>query len=430
MRPDHAFIPTIGSPLITPGQTLNAPSLQGLSTEQLARLGHTGGQIIGRNSQGLNARAQWLAEQQARAAAQQAARQGQGMSPDEAYARYMAGGGRSGSYQRALGEDYRTTWHQGQEPQAPQASWGQHLNAATERWASGIIDRLDEAAVADAGGAMTAAAAAVRAPARSALGVVQGAVNTIALADPAVQAELSEGLSRLMEDPQALLRAARNYYDEHSAGEIAADVYANGAAALMGGRLGAGTHRMLNRVPGLGTDVGANAQALRQWLSKLPESFGSQFNPSISGGRGPDGRLYANTTNTVLGAASGRTFDPSQAGGPVRQLHTNGVRITDRGVDVVERHISRFDYDGANDFMISRLRQISRGELEPTQWDLNYYTHELREYVRYRRLGWEVGAPDDIMDRHTLWNNAHTATLEDYGLNDRALYHPEALNVE
>ncbi|MDO5290735.1 MAG: LysM peptidoglycan-binding domain-containing protein [Pseudomonadota bacterium] len=100
-----------GSPLITPGQTLNAPSLQGLSTAQLARLGHTGGQIIGRNSQGLNARAQWLAEQQARAAAQQAARQSQGMSQEEAYARYMAGGGRSGSYQRALGEDYRTTWH-------------------------------------------------------------------------------------------------------------------------------------------------------------------------------------------------------------------------------------------------------------------------------------------------------------------------------
>ncbi|MDO5288360.1 MAG: LysM domain-containing protein [Pseudomonadota bacterium] len=101
-----------GSPLITPGQTLNAPSLQGLSAEQLARLGHTGGQIIGRNSQGLNARAQWLAAQQARAAAQAAARQQpQGMSPDEAHARYMAGGSRSDSYQRALGENYRTTWH-------------------------------------------------------------------------------------------------------------------------------------------------------------------------------------------------------------------------------------------------------------------------------------------------------------------------------
>jgi hypothetical protein len=29
---------------------------------------------------------------------------------------------------------------------------------------------------------------------------------------------------------------------------------------------------------------------------------------------------------------------------------------------------------------------------------------------------------------HTLWNNAHTATLEDYGLpaTPSALYHPEA----
>lgn len=113
-----------GSPIITPGQTLQAPSLQGLGAEQLARLGHTGGQIIGRNSQSLNARAQWLAAQQARAAAQAAAqqaaaRQSQGMSPEEAHARYMAGGSRSSSYQRALGEDYRNRWSgAGQSPVA------------------------------------------------------------------------------------------------------------------------------------------------------------------------------------------------------------------------------------------------------------------------------------------------------------------------
>jgi hypothetical protein len=43
-------------------------------------------------------------------------------------------------------------------------------------------------------------------------------------------------------------------------------------------------------------------------------------------------------------------------------------------------------------------------------------------------LGYESGTPTDPEAAHTLWNNAHTATLEDYGLpaTPSALYHPEA----
>lgn len=76
--------------------------------------------------------------------------------------------------------------------------------------------------------------------------------------------------------------------------------------------------------------------------------------------------------------------------------------------------------------MIRRLRRIASGEIEATQADLNFYTHELREYVRYRRLGWEDGQPSDPMASRELWNDTHTATLEDYRLHDGELYHPDA----
>ena len=82
--------------------------------------------------------------------------------------------------------------------------------------------------------------------------------------------------------------------------------------------------------------------------------------------------------------------------------------------------------------MIERLRQISRGEIEPTQVDRNFYSHELREYTRYRRLGWESGAPSNIDDAHSLWNNTHSATLEEYriqGNPDPQFYHPEAIDL-
>ena len=140
--------------------------------------------------------------------------------------------------------------------------------------------------------------------------------------------------------------------------------------------------------------------------------------------RGASGPQPSPTPGQVRGPASGRPFDPAQAGGPVRQLSTEGIRITPKGIDVVERHLSRFGPDPGNAGMIDRLRRIEAGELTPTPQDLNFYTHELREYVRYRQIGFETGDPG-----YDVWNNAHTATLEDYGLNEATvphpLYHPE-----
>jgi hypothetical protein len=60
--------------------------------------------------------------------------------------------------------------------------------------------------------------------------------------------------------------------------------------------------------------------------------------------------------------------------------------------------------------------------------EIDYYSHELREFVRYRRRGFPTGAGDD----YELWNNAHAATLQDYLLREldadgnRNLFHPDA----
>lgn len=126
------------------------------------------------------------------------------------------------------------------------------------------------------------------------------------------------------------------------------------------------------------------------------------------------------------GPISGREFDLAAAGGPIRQLTTGRIKITSQGIDVVEQHLGRFVPDAANQGMIQRLRDIADGKLQPTQADLNFYSHELREFVRYRQLGWRTGTPGDLDAAHELWNNAHAATLEDYGLREGpgVLYHP------
>ena len=82
--------------------------------------------------------------------------------------------------------------------------------------------------------------------------------------------------------------------------------------------------------------------------------------------------------------------------------------------------------------MVERLRAIADGKLDPTQQDLNFYAHELRENVRYKLLGYPTGQPQDLAERYQLWNNAHSATLEDYRIKENRdsfnnpLYHPDA----
>lgn len=126
-------------------------------------------------------------------------------------------------------------------------------------------------------------------------------------------------------------------------------------------------------------------------------------------------------------------INPTLAGGPVRELSTEGLLITERGIEVVESHVARFGPDKANDAMLGRLREIASGQTQATAQDLNYYAHELREYTRYRKMGWKSGIPSESSKATELWRQTHTATLGDYGLpwkgsdSDELLFHPDAL---
>ena len=121
-----------------------------------------------------------------------------------------------------------------QQPAEP--SWGQRLNRNMRQWGEGVIDRLDEAAVADGGGLVTALAALARTPARSFTSFMQGTAGTVSLLDGRVRGEISDGLSQVMSDPGLIGRAASDYWRSRTLADMAADLYANGAAgAMMGG---------------------------------------------------------------------------------------------------------------------------------------------------------------------------------------------------
>ncbi|CAI8945092.1 Colicin transporter [Pseudomonas sp. IT-232MI5] len=131
----------------------------------------------------------------------------------------------------------------------------------------------------------------------------------------------------------------------------------------------------------------------------------------------------------VKGKYSGRTYNPEQSGGPILDLDWRTAVITQAGVTNVKLHVARFNQSDANDIMNQRLERILKGDLNFTDTDLRYYTHELRELERYRNFGYS----DDTSpsEESTIWNNAHTATLEDYKLGSELtlLYNEEAVNA-
>ncbi len=126
------------------------------------------------------------------------------------------------------------------------------------------------------------------------------------------------------------------------------------------------------------------------------------------------------------GKYSGRDYNKDKAGGPIQNLDWKEATIDRAGVDKVKLHAGRFGESPDNKVMIERLEKILTGELQVTDTDKRYYTHEIRELERYRNLGVKDGTvPDNAKE---VWNNTHTATLEDYKLNEKndPLYTPEA----
>lgn len=135
---------------------------------------------------------------------------------------------------------------------------------------------------------------------------------------------------------------------------------------------------------------------------------------------------------TEKGKYSGRPYNPDKAGGPVRDLDWQGAVINQAGIDKVKLHTARFGESIDNTMMIDRLEKILSGELDVTDTDRRFYTHEIRELERYRTLGIADGTvPDNGMKAAEVWNNAHTATLEDFKLKSEytLFYTPEAIKA-
>src|ERR1700722_13829558 len=170
-----------------------------------------------------------------------------------------------------------------------------------------------------------------------------------------------------------------------------------------------------NRLKGRDRPAGATPVLVRNTDGPGYPNVGTAADDVQTGARGP---------------ASGREFDPEAAGGPIQQLDAGKACISSEGVQEVAAHLQRFTGGGPLDApeqgMLDRLTSITADDMEPTAYDLNFYTHELDEAGRYAKLGFgpESGADLGSPDMYDVWNDVHTAALEDYRISGADLFYP------
>jgi RHS repeat-associated protein len=108
------------------------------------------------------------------------------------------------------------------------------------------------------------------------------------------------------------------------------------------------------------------------------------------------------------------TLAPGLEGPGKATAAKTGVRLTEKGLAMVERHLLRFGEDKANAAMVGRLRSALETGSKVAGADANFYLHELAE-----------GA---AMDSGMSYDAAHAAALEHYGVSNFSLYAPEVID--
>ena len=112
----------------------------------------------------------------------------------------------------------------------------------------------------------------------------------------------------------------------------------------------------------------------------------------------------------VAGARLTRAAEAVQA---AEKSASAGIRVTEKGLRLVEDNLARVDHAPYNDAMIERLRLSLRKGERTTGADSNFYLHEISEGTfRNRGLGYDA---------------AHEAAISKYGVSPFSLYHPDVI---
>lgn len=117
------------------------------------------------------------------------------------------------------------------------------------------------------------------------------------------------------------------------------------------------------------------------------------------------------------GAKATGAFNPAFSGGGngLGSLAAKEIRISQRGLDLIESHLTQFGPVEENTMMLDRLRSALANSQKLSGGDASFYLHEASEAT--------------MMGRGLSYDTAHAGALQKYGVSPFSVYSPQVIQA-
>lgn len=113
--------------------------------------------------------------------------------------------------------------------------------------------------------------------------------------------------------------------------------------------------------------------------------------------------------------ATGAFADGAKGGQGLGRIAGKEIKVTQKGLDILETHLKQFEAYGPNDAMISRLRSALAEGRTVSGADASFYLHEVSEAT--------------MMGRGMTYDAAHQAALTKFGVSPYSVYAPAVIQA-
>ena len=125
--------------------------------------------------------------------------------------------------------------------------------------------------------------------------------------------------------------------------------------------------------------------------------------------------LQTAETLASAGEGTGAFLDGIKGGEGLGMFESRTFQVSEKGLGIVERHLTQFGEVPENAAMIARLRGALSSGAGITGADGSFYFHEVSEAT--------------MMGRGMSYEAAHAASLGKYGVSPFSVYHPEVVQA-
>ena len=157
-------------------------------------------------------------------------------------------------------------------------------------------------------------------------------------------------------------------------------------------------------------------QMVHDALQSGAKNLGGDLNSQIAKFGSSESQLALNVASMMIPLGQEETVElKGEALVEKLAAEKGAVRISQKGLDLIVDHLAQFEDYAPNAGMIQRLQDAFAAGQKVTGADANFYLHEASEAT--------------MMARGLIYDVAHAAALEKFGVSNFSLYHPKIIQA-